>query len=43
MVNGIGIELDCLKLLEECGQDQTEIELIWCDSQDLNNLLTNEE
>lgn len=39
---GIGIEIDCLMLLDEIGCDPNEIDLIWCDSQDLNELLTNE-
>ena len=40
---GIGIEIDCLMLLDEIGCDPNEIDLIWCDSQDLTDLLTNEQ
>ena len=39
-LNGLGVGLDCLMLLEDSGCDQNEIDLIWCDSQDLNELIT---
>ncbi len=38
--DGLYVGLDCLMLLEDAGCDQNEIDLIWADSQDLNELIT---